>query len=67
MKDRLDCIKQAQQPISNAAFDAYGGAASSRIVVSRGVLVTCMLAKGYNLSKDGSLVAPPEAIVRLVD
>jgi hypothetical protein len=67
MKDRLECIKQAQQPSSIAQVSAYGGTANSRIVISRGVMVTCLAAKGYNVTKDGPLVAPDEAAVRVVD
>jgi hypothetical protein len=66
MQDRLDCIKQAQQPASSAYVGAYGGSASSEIVVSQGILVTCMAAKGYTVGKEGSLVAPPEAAILTV-
>jgi hypothetical protein len=67
MKDRLDCIKQAQQPRSSAIVDGYGGVANSQTIVSRGIFGTCMGAKGYVVSKDGALVAPPDAMVKLVD
>ena len=67
MKDRLDCVKQGQQPSYSAQIDGYGGSANGGIVVSCGIVASCMLAKGYNISKDGALAAPPEAVVRMVN
>jgi hypothetical protein len=58
MQDRYACLTQAEQPSSGSFFNAYGGAASSRIVASCGVYKACMGAKGYTLDPNGTLATP---------
>jgi hypothetical protein len=59
MKDRYDCLQEAQQPVSAAAVTAYGGGSSSRVVTNCGVWISCLGARGYVADPNGSLFAPP--------
>jgi hypothetical protein len=64
MKDRYECLQEAQQRVSGAYVNSYGGAASSRVVASCGVWVSCLGARGYTVDPDGPLAAPPGMEVR---
>jgi hypothetical protein len=64
MKDRYECLQQAQQRVSGAFVNGYGGAASSEVVSNCGVWVSCMGARGYTLDPNGNLNAPQEMVVR---
>jgi hypothetical protein len=46
MKDRYECLQEAEQRVSGAVVNPYGGAASSRVVVNCGVWVSCLGARG---------------------
>jgi len=59
MKDRYECLQEAEQRVSGAYVNAYGGAASSRVVANCGIWVSCMGARGYTVDPSGSLAAPP--------
>ena len=63
MKDRYECLQQAQQPVSGAYVNAYGGASSSQIVANGGVWISCLEARGYTTDPNGDLVAPPDMVV----
>jgi hypothetical protein len=67
MRDRYECIKQAQQPRTGAFVSGYGGSSVGTIVTSRPIFVSCMSAKGYTLDQAGPLVAPPGTVVYMVD
>jgi hypothetical protein len=59
MKDRYECLQEAQQRTSGAVVDAYGGAAKSQVVTNCGLWVSCLGARGYTLDPSGKLSAPP--------
>jgi len=63
MKDRYACLQEAQQRVSGAYVDAYGGGSASRVVANCGVWLSCMGARGYQVDPDGNLAAPPAMIV----
>jgi hypothetical protein len=66
MQDRYACIQQSQQ--NKAVWDnGQNGGGVATVVTSRGMLVSCMAAKGYSLDPNGPLVAPVEANMKLVD
>jgi hypothetical protein len=64
MKDRYECLQEAQQRESGAYVNSYGGAASSRVVASCGVWLSCLGARGYTVDPNGPLGAPPGMEVR---
>jgi hypothetical protein len=64
MKDRCECLQDAEQRVSGAYVNAYGGAASSQVVPSCGVWVSCLGARGYVVDPNGDLAAPPGMMVR---
>ena len=63
MKDRYECLQEAEQRVSAAAVNQYGGASSSQIVPSCGVWTSCLGARGYVVDPNGNLSAPPGMIV----
>jgi hypothetical protein len=63
MQDRYVCIQQSQQ--NRAAVNSYGG--YSVVIVNRGVFLSCMGAKGYQLDQNGALIALPGTEIRMVD
>lgn len=63
MKDRYECLQESEQRVSAAAVTAYGGGATSGVVASCGVWISCMGARGYVTDPNGSLFAPPGMIV----
>jgi hypothetical protein len=36
-------------------------------VVSRGIFLSCMAAKGYSVNANGPLITPPENVMRVVE
>jgi hypothetical protein len=66
-KDRYECIQQSKKPVSGAYVNAYGGGASSNVVVDRGTLVSCLAVKGYTVSPEGEFTAPPGGVVPLAN
>ncbi|HYA28293.1 MAG TPA: hypothetical protein VEI95_05705 [Acidobacteriota bacterium] len=63
MKDRYECIQEAQQRVSGAYVGPYGGASSSKVVINCGMLTSCMGARGYTVDPYGNLAAPPGMVV----
>jgi hypothetical protein len=63
MKDRYECLQQAQQRVSGAFVNAYGGASNSQVVASCGVWSACLGARGYTVDPNGNLGAPANMIV----
>jgi len=59
MKDRYECLMQAQQGQSGAVVNQYGGVASSGVITSCGVWVSCLGARGYVRDPNGPLAPPP--------
>src|SRR5262245_36829858 len=57
MQDRFVCIQQAQQQRSGANWSQYGGSSGSTVVVSNGIFMACMAAKGYRVSVNGPLIS----------
>lgn len=51
-QDRYACMQQAQQPVSGAVVNAYGGAASSQVVTNGNLFSSCMNAKGWYLNNN---------------
>lgn len=64
MPDRYECMKDAQQRVSGAAVNQYGGAANSETVVSCDVWVVCLGARGYQVDANGTLGPPPGMVAR---
>ena len=63
MKDRYECLQEAQQRVSGAYVNQYGGASSSKVVANCGVWVACLGARGYEVDPNGDLAAPPGMVV----
>lgn len=64
MKDRYECLQEAEQRVSGAVVNAYGGAANSQVIPSCGVWISCLGARGYTLDPNGDLAAPPGMVVQ---
>lgn len=67
MEDRYGCIQSSQQARTRAVVDRDGGVSNGAIVTSRSVFLSCMGAKGYQLTERGPLSVPPSSEVRLVE
>jgi hypothetical protein len=63
MKDRYECLQEAEQRVSGAIVGAYGGASSSRVVANCGVWWACLGGRGYTTDPYGNLAAPPDMVV----
>jgi hypothetical protein len=63
MKDRYECLQEAQQPVSAAAVTPYYGGASSQIATNCGVWISCLGARGYVADPNRDLFAPPGMLV----
>src|SRR5690242_14610293 len=59
MKDRYECLQEAQQRVSGAYVNQYGGGSNSQVICNRGIFVSCLGARGYVLDPDGALFPPP--------
>ncbi len=59
MKDRYECFQQAQQRVSGAFVNQYGGASNSQVVCNGGMYLSCMGARGYVVDPYGDLSPPP--------
>jgi len=55
MKDRGECIQQAQQKVSQA----YGAVATGTTFIKCDAVPTCLAARGYVVDAKGNLAAPP--------
>jgi hypothetical protein len=51
--ERYQCIQAAQQRISGAEVNAYGGASSSGVYPSLGMYMACMQAQGWSYVPNG--------------
>jgi hypothetical protein len=58
MKDRYECLQEAEQRVSGAFANSYGAAASSHERANCGLWYGCLAARGYALDKAGDLAAP---------
>lgn len=63
MKDRSECIQQAQQK----AAQANGAVASGTTFVKCDAVPSCLAARGYVVNAKGSLAAPPGTDVACVN
>ncbi len=59
MRDRYACLQESTQRVSGAYVNQYGGASDSRVVVSRGMFLSCMGARGYVPGLTGTFAPPP--------
>jgi hypothetical protein len=64
MADRYACYQDSAHNASGAYVSAYGGAASSGVVHSRGEWLACMGARGYVIDPNGNLAPPPAMEIR---
>lgn len=46
-QDTYACMQEAQQRVSSAGYNAYGGGAQSRVVTNPTLYSACMRARGY--------------------
>lgn len=66
-KDRYECLQQAQQPMSGAKVNSYGGASFSSVETNGTLFGACMNAKGWYLRKEREIsqsLPPPLEIER---
>lgn len=59
-QDRYDCMQQAQQRVSSALVNAYGGAASDQVITNANLFGSCMNAKGYYLQNNQQSIQPSQ-------
>jgi hypothetical protein len=59
-RDRHDCIASSQQSVTSGGFYQGTGSVRSETVVKRPMFVSCMVARGYTITPDGTA---PYAIV----
>lgn len=67
MQDRFACVQQAQQGRSGGYVNQYGGSTYGTVITSRGVFLACMGAKGYGVSENGPLFAPPGSEIQMTN
>lgn len=53
--DKYQCMQQAQQRVSGAYVNAYGGASSNQVITNEGLFNACMNSKGWTLQSTSSL------------
>lgn len=58
--DRHACIVQAQQGVASGSYYKGSGGFTAETVVKRPVFESCMAAKGYKITTDGSAPNPIE-------
>ncbi len=46
-QDHYACMKEAQQRVSGATVNMYGGVASNQVITNQNLYNACMLARGY--------------------
>ena len=63
MQDRGECIKQAQQKVSQA----YGAVATGTTFIKCDAVPSCLAARGYVANPKGNLAAPPGTDVACVN
>jgi len=63
MKDRSECIQQAQQKVSQA----YGAVATGTTFIKCDAVPSCLTARGYVVNAKGNLAAPPGSEVACVN
>jgi hypothetical protein len=63
MKDRSECIQQAQQKVSQA----NGAVASGTVFIKCDAVPSCLAGRGYVVNAKGSLAAPPGTDVACVN
>jgi hypothetical protein len=59
-QDRYTCLRETQQPSTNASADQYSATRTSRVIPSCSAFQACLAAKGYIRSDDGPLWARTE-------
>lgn len=67
LKDRFECIQQAQQGRSGSYVNQYGGSSYGTVVTSAPVFSACMSARGYAMGLTGTWQAPHGAMVMITD
>lgn len=58
-RDKYDCVQQAQQRVSGAYVDAYGGVANNHVITNNNLFNSCMNSRGWYLGKKGETPPPP--------
>lgn len=53
--DKYQCMQQAQQRVSGAYVNAYGGASSNRVITNEGLFNACMNSKGWSLQSSSNI------------
>lgn len=54
-KDKYDCLQQAQQRVSGAVVNQYGGSASNRVITNDTLFTACMNARGWTLQSQSAV------------
>lgn len=54
-QDKYSCMQQSQQRVSGAYVNAYGGAASEKVVTNEGLFNACMQSRGWSLQSRDSV------------
>jgi hypothetical protein len=53
-QDHYACLKEAQQRVSGASYNVYGGAAQNTVVTNQNLYNACMAARGYEWRERGA-------------
>jgi hypothetical protein len=46
-QDGYACLQEAQQRVSGASYNAYGGVAQNQVITNQNLFNACMRARGY--------------------
>ena len=60
MRDREDCIKEAQEQNTALMSSGNGSVAGSRVTINVGIFTMCMGARDYSPDDNGKLAPPTE-------
>ena len=50
-QDHYDCLREAQQRVSGAQVNAYGGAAQNTVITNQNLYYACIAARGYEFRR----------------
>lgn len=59
-KDRYTCLQQAQQPVSGAYVNQYGGSSSGQMITNDNLFGACMNANGWYLTPANQPTIAPQ-------
>lgn len=54
-RDKYECMQQAQQRVSGAYVNAYGGASTNKVITNDGLFNACMNSKGWTLQSSSNI------------